>query len=304
MDSLRDAERKWSEVMQCKQKEKDLEEKVIEISTERLKGFKNHPFKVKNDAQMEALRESIGRFGILNPIIVRPKLEGYYEIISGHRRCEAARQLGFTKVPVLIRVLSDDEAILEMVDSNVQREQISPSEKAFAYRMKYDVLRRSVGRPKSGQIGYVYPKGKSPLQEIGAEAGDSQKQVQRYIRITYLIPELLKLLDEGMLAFNPAVDLSFLSEEEQKELLNAMNATQSSPSISQAQRIKELSKSGNCTQEKMQEILGEIKKGETNRVMFKNEQLYRFFPRSYTPAQMKKEIVALLQTYCEQYWGN
>ena len=205
--------------MQCKQKEKDLEEKVIEISTERLKGFKNHPFKVKNDQQMEALRESIGRFGILNPIIVRPKLEGYYEIVSGHRRCEAARQLGFTKVPVLIRVLSDDEAILEMVDSNVQREQISPSEKAFAYRMKYDVLRRSVGRPKSGQIGYVYPKGKSPLQVIGAEAGDSQKQVQRYIRITYLIPELLKLLDEGMLAFNPAVDLSFLSEEEQKGYL-------------------------------------------------------------------------------------
>lgn len=253
---------------------------------------------------MEALRESIGRFGILNPIIVRPKMEGYYEIVSGHRRCEAARQLGFTKVPVLIRVLSDDEAILEMVDSNVQREQISPSEKAFAYRMKYDVLRRSVGRPKSGQIGYVYPKGKSPLQIIGAEAGDSQKQVQRYIRITYLIPELLKLLDEGMLAFNPAVDLSFLSEEEQKELLNVMDATQSSPSISQAQRIKELSQSGNCTQEKMQEILGEIKKGETNRVMFKNEQLYCFFPRSYTPAQMKKEIVALLQTYCEQYWGN
>lgn len=170
--------------------------------------------------------------------------------------------------------------------------------------MKYDVLRRSVGRPKSGQIGYVYPKGKSPLQEIGAEAGDSQKQVQRYIRITYLIPELLKLLDEGILAFNPAVDISFLSEEEQKELLNAMDATQSSPSISQAQRIKELSQSGNCTQEKMKEILGEIKKGETNRVMFKNEQLYRFFPRSYTPAQMKKEIVALLQTYCEQYWGN
>lgn len=290
--------------MQCKKKEMDPEEKVIEISTERLKSFKDHPFKVKNDQQLEALRESIGRYGILNPIIVRPKLEGYYEIVSGHRRCEAARQLGFTKVPVLIRVLSDDDAILEMVDSNIQREQISPSEKAFAYRMKYDVLKRSVGRPKSGQIGHVFQKGQSPLKVIGAEAGDSQKQVQRYIRITYLIPELLKLLDEGMLAFNPAVDLSYLKEEEQKEMLSAMDFTQASPSISQAQRIKELSRNGNCTKEKMQEILGEIKKGEINRVVFKNEQLYRFFPKSYTPAQMKKEIVVLLKTYCEQYWGD
>lgn len=290
--------------MQCNPKQNLSEEKVIEISVERLKGFQNHPFKVKEDHQMEALRESIGRYGILNPIIARPKLEGYYEIVSGHRRCEAAKQLGFTKVPVIIRVLGDDDAVLEMVDSNVQREEISPSEKAFAYKMKYEVLKRSVGRPKTGQLGHVFPKGKSTLQVIGAEAGDSQKQVQRYLRITNLIPELLAKLDEGTLSFNPAVDISYLKETEQKEILSAMEYVQASPSLSQAQRIKELSQQGKCTLEKMQEILGEVKKGEVTRVMFKNEQLYRYFPRTYTPAQMKREIMSLLKINKEQYWEN
>ena len=279
-------------------------EKVRVVPLSAVKDFPNHPFQVKDDDSMQELIHSIEVNGVLNPVIARKTEQGDYELISGHRRKHACVVLGIERIPIIVREISRDEAVIAMVDSNLQRENILPSERAFAYKMKYDVLKRNVGRPKSGQAVQIIPKGKSTLQAIGEEGGDSQKQVQRYLRITFLIPELLTKLDEGALAFNPAVDISYLKETEQREMLSAMEYAQASPSISQAQRIKELSQKGKCTQEKMQEILGEVKKGEITRVMFKNEQLYRYFPRTYTPAQMKREIMSLLKINKEQYWEN
>lgn len=271
-------------------------EKIIEIELERLRTFRNHPFKVRMDDEMVRLMESIKKYGIITPLVVRPIPEGAYEIIAGHRRKAAAEKLGYRKVPVIIRVMADDDAVIKMVDSNVQRAQITFSEKAFAYKMKYEAMKRSGGRRKSGQDDYPL-KGKKTVEVIGKEFGDSPKQVQRYLKITDLIPDLLERLDKGELSFNPAFELAYLSKKEQKEFLSAMDYTQAVPSISQAQRIKQLSQAKNLTEDKMKEIMGEVKKGEVKRVMFNNEQLYQYFPKNYTSAEMKEEILKLLSQW-------
>lgn len=272
------------------------DEKIVEIEMERLREFRNHPFKVKADAQMLQLIESISKYGILNPLIVRPLPEGVYEIIAGHRRKYAAQHLGFRKMPVIIRVLRDDDAVINMVDSNLFRETIRPSEKAFAYKMKYEAIKRKSGRKNGGQIDY-HLLGKRTIEIIGEDSGESAKQVQRFMKLTELIPELQEMLDEGAIAFNPAYEAAFLTEEEQKNLIKAMEYTQSMPSLSQAQRLKRLSREQKLTLGKMKEILAEVKKGEIHRVMFKNEQLYQYFPRNYTPEQMKNKILEVLEAW-------
>ncbi len=275
-------------------------ERIIQIEIERLRDFKSHPFHVIDDKEMSQLKESIKALGIINPLVVRPLMDGAYEIIAGHRRKYAAEQLGYRKVPVIIRVMSDDEAIISMVDSNLQRERISYSEKAFAYKMKNEAMKRKAGRKRS-QIDPKL-KGKKTIEIIAEEGGDSPKQVQRYIKITELIPELLRQLDDEMIGFNPAVEIASLKKEEQKELLDAMDYAQSTPSLSQAQRLKKLSQEGKLTKEKMENIMSEIKKGEISRVIFTNEQLHRYFPTTYTPEKMKREIIAMLKIWSEQYW--
>ena len=281
----------------------EADERIVEIEMERLREFRNHPFKVKADQQMLQLIASINQFGILNPLIVRPVPEGVYEIISGHRRKYAAQQLGYRKMPVIIRFLKDDDAIVSMVDSNLHREVIRPSEKAFAYKMKYEALKRKTGRKNGGQIGYHF-LGRKTVEIMGEETGESPKQVQRYLKITELTPELLEMLDDGVIGFSPAFEAAFLKEEEQKLLVQAMDYAQSSPSLSQAQRMKKLSREGKLTLKLMQSILSEVKKGEINRVMFKNEQLYQYFPREYTADQMKKEILEILKNHKEQNGEN
>ena len=273
----------------------EQEERIIEIEIERLRPFKEHPFQVKDDKEMHLLKESIEKYGILNPLIVRPIPDGVYEIISGHRRKYAAEKLGYRKVPVIIRVMDEDDSIINMVDSNLHRERISYSEKAFAYKLKNDVLKRKAGRKKS-QVDHKTPK-KRTIEIISEDCGDSPKQVQRYISLTRLIPEMLQKLDDDIISFSPAVEISALKEEEQKELLEAMDYAQAIPSLSQAQRIKQLSKEKKLTLEKMQEIMSEVKKGEITRVAFTNEQLHKYFPNSYTPAMMKREILALLKLW-------
>ncbi len=272
------------------------DERIIEIETERLRTFQNHPFKVADDQQMTQLIESVKHYGILTPLIIRPLPEGVYEIISGHRRKYAAQQLGYRKVPVVIRVLKDEDAVISMVDSNLQRENISPSEKAFALKMKYDAMKRKSGRRKKGQIDYQM-KGKKTVQIIGDESGDSPKQVQRYLKITELIPELLQYLDDQKLSFNPAFELAFLKEEEQRMVFSAMEYTQSMPSLSQAQRIKKLSHEKSLNEEKIKDILSEVKKGEINRVTFKNEQLHSFFPKTDNAETMKRKIIEILKLW-------
>lgn len=275
-------------------------ERVIELAIERLRDFKEHPFQIKDDKEMGLLKDSIRNYGILNPLIVRPVLDGVYEIIAGHRRKYAAQQLGYRKVPVIIRVMTDDEAVIAMVDTNLQRERISYSEKAFAYKMKNEAMKRKGGR-KSSQIDDNL-KGKKTIEIIGKEGGDSPKQVQRYIKITELIPKFLQLLDDEMIGFNPAFEIAFLKKEEQKQLLDAMDYTQSTPSLSQAQRLKKLSQDGELTKEIMVDIMSEVKMGDISRVIFTNKQLHRYFPTSFTPEKMKREILDILKIWAEQYW--
>ena len=271
----------------------DEGEKIIQIEIER--------FKVSDDADMRLLKESIQKYGILNPLIVRPLPEGVYEIISGHRRKFAAECLGHRKVPVLIRFMKDDESVIAMVDANLQREKILYSEKAFAYKMKNDAMKRVRGRRKKGQIDDE-TRGIRTIEIIAKETGESYKQIQRYIKLTELHPTLLKMLDDGEMSFNPAVEIACLKPKEQEAFLDAMDYAQSIPSLSQAQRIKELSKANTLTSEKMQDILSEIKKGEITRVSFTNEQLYKYFPRNYTAAQMKREIIDILNLWIQRYW--
>ncbi|MBP3678420.1 MAG: ParB/RepB/Spo0J family partition protein [Agathobacter sp.] len=277
------------------------EEKIIQIEIERLTTFKDHPFKVQEDEDMKMLMESIEKYGILNPLIVRPLKEGVYEIVSGHRRRYAAEKLGYRKVPVIIRVMRDEESVIAMVDANLQRERISFSEKAFAYKMKNDAMKRVRGRKKRGQIDDNL-LGKRTIEIIAEESGESYKQIQRYIKVTALHPKLLEMLDKGEISFNPAVEISNLKMKEQENFIEAMDYAQSVPSLSQAQRIKALSKSGKLTLEKMQDILSEIKKGEITRVTFTNEQLHRYFPDNYTPQMMKREIIAILKIWMEERW--
>lgn len=270
------------------------DERVVEIAIERLREFRDHPFKVKADQQMLQLMESISQYGILSPLIVRPIPDGVYEIISGHRRKYAAQQLGYRKLPVIIRVLKDEDAVISMVDSNLQRELIRPSEKAFAYKMKYEAIRKKGRRAECGQTDHIFPRGRT-IEIMGEESGESPKQMQRYLKITELTPELLEMLDDKVIAFNPAYEAAFLKEEEQRMLIQAMDYAQSSPSISQMQRMKTLSRQGKLTQDTMQSILSEVKKGEISRVIFKNEQLYQYFPKDYSSERMKREILEMLR---------
>ena len=282
-----------------KEDQRKPDEKIVEIEIERLRDFQNHPFKVQSDSQMKELKDSIAKYGIINPLIVRPRPEGVYEIISGHRRKYAAQQLKYTKVPVIIRCMIDEDAVISMVDSNLQRERISPSEKAFAYKMKYEVLRRKAGRRKCSQVDYH--TGKKSVEVISEESGDSPKQVQRYLKITELIPELLEKVDDGTMGFTIAVELAFLTDANQKKVYDAMEYTLCTPNLSQAIRFKKMQEEKNISQEKIEEILSEVKQKETDRVIFKNEQLYRYFPSYYTAEQMRREILTLLKINMESY---
>ena len=280
------------------EKEKQTD-RVQKIPITELVPFKDHPFKVVEDESMLRTTESISMFGILTPLIARPAEDGKYEIISGHRRAHAAEAVGLTEVPVIVRDMDDDVAKSLVVDINLQRENILPSERAFAYKMKNEAMKRTAGRPPKENEGQVVPDffGKRTTAIIGEASGDSYKQVQRFIRLTNLIPELLDMLDHKKISFNPAVELSYLKPEEQRNLIEAMDFTQAAPSLSQAMRLKKLSQEGGCKLDDMCEILGEIKKGDLERVAFKSEQLRKYFPKSYTPRQMSDVILKLLDQW-------
>ncbi len=281
------------------EKQRDNDEKVVEIEIERFHDFKNHPFKVQADSQMKELQDSISKYGILNPLIVRPRPEGFYEVISGHRRKYAAMELKYTKVPVIIRYMLDEEAIISMVDSNLQRERILPSEKAAAYKMKYEVLRRKAGRRKCSQVDYT--TGKKSIEIIGEETGDSPKQIQRYLKLNDLIPELLDKVDDETMGFTIGVELAYLSKTNQEIVLEAMENTLSTPNLSQAIRIKKMQEEENISVDSVEAIITEVKQKEITRVVFKNEQLYRYFPSYYTAEQMRREILTLLKINMESY---
>ena len=271
-------------------------ERVHKISLAKLVPFKDHPFKVLDDEAMLRTTESIARFGILTPLIARPKEDGTFEIISGHRRAHAAEAVGLKEVPVIIRDMDDDAATVLMVDSNLQREQILPSERAFAYKLKAEALKHQ-GQRSDLTSGQDVPKFKRTTEEIASETGESYKTVQCFIRLTNLIPELLDMVDHKKISFNPAVELSYLTPEEQQHVIEAMDYTQAAPSLSQAQRLKKLSQEGGCSLEAMQDILGEVKKGDLERVAFKSEQLRKYFPKSYSPKQMQSTIIKLLEQW-------
>lgn len=268
------------------------QERVQEISLSDLHPFEGHPFRVVDDEDMAKTVESIKEYGVLTPAIVRPDPDGGYEIISGHRRHHASELAGKETMPVIVRDLDDDAAIILMVDSNLQRETLLPSERAFAYRMKMDAIKHQ-GKTTSPQLA---AKSRSD-DEVGQKEGISGDTVRRYIRLTELIPELLDMVDNGQIKFNPAVELSYLAREEQKDFLEAMDYAQAAPSLSQAQRIKKLAQSGECTLEAMCEIMNEIKKGELDRVTFKTDSLRKYFPKSYTSKQMEDKIIQLLEQW-------
>lgn len=271
-------------------------ERVQNISISELVPFKDHPFKVVDDEAMLRTTESIAQYGVLTPLIARPLEAGGYEIISGHRRAHAAELAGLTEVPVLVRQMDDDAATVLMVDSNLQRENILPSERAYAYKMKLEAMKRQAGRPSKENACQVGTHLRSD-QELGEQVGDSARQVQRYIRLTNLIPELLEMVDQKQISFNPAVELSYLAPEEQEIFMQAMDEVQASPSLSQAQRLKKLAQEGDFTMDAAREIMNEVKKGDLERVTFRNEQLRKYFPRSYTTQQMQDTIIKLLDQW-------
>lgn len=270
-------------------------ERVQNISISELVPFKDHPFKVVDDEAMLRTTESIAQYGVLTPLIARPLEGGDYEIISGHRRAHAAEMAGLTEVPVLVRQMDDDSATVLMVDSNLQRENILPSERAYAYKMKLEAMKHQGSRSDltSCQVG---TKLRSD-QLVAENTGDSARTVQRYIRLTNLIPELLEMVDQKQISFNPAVELSYLAPEEQEIFMQAMDEVQASPSLSQAQRLKKLAQEGNFTMDAAREIMNEVKKGDLERVTFRNEQLRKYFPRSYTTQQMQDTIIKLLDQW-------
>lgn len=273
-------------------------DRVQKIPIAKLVPFKDHPFKVVEDESMLGTTESISMFGVLTPLIARPMEDGKFEIISGHRRAHAAEAVGLTEVPVIVRDMDDDVARILVVDSNLQRENILPSERAFAYKMKADAMKHQGERTDLQQEGtsvQVAPKLTTAL--IGEKDGVSKDTVKRFIRLTNLIPELLEMLDQKKISFNPAVELSYLRPEEQRNLIEAMDFTQAAPSLSQAMRLKKLSQEGGCRLDDMCEILGEVKKGDLERVAFKSEQLRKYFPKSYTPRQMSDVILKLLDQW-------
>lgn len=270
-------------------------EKIQNLPLAELHPFQNHPFKVVDDEAMQRTVESVARYGVLAPAIARPRPEGGYEIISGHRRLHAAELAGLKTIPVIVRNMDDDAAVIAMVDANLQRETILPSERAFAYKMKLEAMKHQGQRTDltSGQVG---PKLRSD-EQLALDSGESRKQVQRFIRLTELIPELLDMVDQKQLSFNPAVELSYLSQPEQHELLDAMDYAQSTPSLSQAQRLKKLSQEGTLNRDTMRTIMSEIKKPELGNVTLKDATLRKYFPRSYTPRQMQETIIKLLEQW-------
>jgi ParB family chromosome partitioning protein len=273
-------------------------EKRTEMPLSDLHPFEGHPFKVLDDDLMEQTVESIKQIGVVSPLIVRPDPEGGFEILSGHRRLHAAQLAGLETVPVIVNEMDDDAAIIFMVDSNLQRENILPSERAFSYKMKLEAMKHQAGRPSKendSQLGNNF--GKLSSEEMAEELGTSKNQIFRYIRLTNLIPEILDMVDEKKIAFNPAVELSYLKPSEQKEFLEAMDYAQASPSLSQAQRLKKLSQEGGCTLDAMCEVMNEIKKDELDHVTIKNEVLRKYFPKSYTPKQMQDTIIRLLEKW-------
>lgn len=270
-------------------------EKRTELPLSDLHPFEGHPFKVLDDELMEQTVESIKQIGVVSPLIVRPDPEGGFEILSGHRRLHAAQLAGLETVPVIVKEMDDDAAIIFMVDSNLQRENILPSERAFSYKMKLEAMKHQGQRGDltSDQVGQ-----KSwAVNQLADDANESKTQVQRFIRLTNLIPEILDMVDEKKIAFNPAVELSYLKPSEQKEFLEAMDYAQASPSLSQAQRLKKLSQEGDCTLDAMCEVMNEIKKDELDHVTIKNEVLRKYFPKSYTPKQMQDTIIRLLEKW-------
>ena len=270
-------------------------EQVQQIPIGELFPFKNHPFKVLDDESMQRTVESVEQYGVLSPLIARPRPEGGYEIISGHRRQHAAQLAGLDTLPVIVRQMSDDAAVILMVDSNLQREHILPSERAFAYKMKLEAIKNQGARSDltSAQVGRKL----EAADIVGQEAGDSRNQVRRFIRLTNLIPELLDMVDEKKISFNPAVELSYLDESQQRDFLEAMDGTQNAPSVSQAQQLKKMAQCGEFTYEKAFDILGQEKKSEQDTVTIKNETLRKYFPRSYTPKQMEEKIIQLLDAW-------
>ena len=284
------------------QRQEEKREQVQQIPIDELHPFTNHPFKVLDDDSMEQTIKSIKEYGVLSPLIARPRPDGDgYEIISGHRRQFAARQSGLETLPVIVREMEDDAATILMIDSNLQREHILPSERAFAYKMKLDVLKNQGARSDltCGQIGHKLAGAKA-RDIIAEQFGDNARNVQRYVRLTNLIPELLNMVDEKMVSFNPAVELSYLSPEQQQEMVRAMDDTQNAPSVSQAKRIKELAQKGKFTSEAVVAIMSEEKKSELDIVTINNETLRKYFPRSYTPRQMEQKIIQLLEAWQQQ----
>ena len=273
-------------------------EQVQQIPIGELFPFKNHPFKVLDDESMQRTVESVEQYGVLSPLIARPRPEGGYEIISGHRRQHAAQLAGLDTLPVIVRNMDDDAAVLLMVDSNLQRETILPSERAFAYKMKLEAMKHQAGRPTQdnySQVGNNF--GTLSSEEMAEELGTSKNQIFRYIRLTNLVPELLDMVDEKKIAFNPAVELSYLDTNQQRDFLEAMQDTQNAPSLSQAQRLKKLAQEGHFSYDVAFAVMGEEKKGELDKVVIKNDTLRKYFPRSYTPKQMEDTIIKLLDQW-------
>ena len=273
-------------------------EQVQQIPIGELFPFKNHPFKVLDDESMQRTVESVEQYGVLSPLIARPRPEGGYEIISGHRRQHAAQLAGLDTLPVIVRQMDDDAAVLLMVDSNLQRENILPSERAFAYKMKLEALKNQGARSDltCGQFGHKL-NGAKARDIVADESGDNARNVQRFIRLTNLIPELLEMVDEKKIAFNPAVELSYLDTSQQRDFLEAMNDTQNAPSLSQAQRLKKLAQEGHFSYDVAFAVMGEEKKDELDKVVIKNDTLRKYFPRSYTPKQMEDTIIKLLEQW-------
>ena len=277
-------------------RQEEQREQVQQISIDALHPFTNHPFKVLDDEAMTRTVESIAQYGVLAPLIARPRPDGDgYEIISGHRRQYAAKLAGLETLPVIVRQMSDDAAVILMVDSNLQREHILPSERAFAYKMKLEALKNQGARSDltSDQVGQKLWS----VEQVASDAGESKTQIQRFIRLTNLVPELLDMVDEKRIAFNPAVELSYLDESQQRAFLEAMNDTQNAPSLSQAQHLKKMAQQGEFSYEKAFDVMGQEKKSEKDTVTIKNETLRKYFPRSYTPKQMEEKIIQLLDAW-------
>ena len=278
-------------------RQEEQREQVQQIPIDALHPFTNPPFKVLDDEAMTRTVESIAQYGVLAPLIARPRPDGDgYEIISGHRRQYAAKLAGLDTLPVIVRQMSDDAAVILMVDSNLQREHILPSERALAYKMKLDAMRRTSGRPSKENVSQIGTQKRSD-QIMAEELGESRNQIQRFIRLTNLIPELLDMVDEKKIAFNPAVELSYLDESQQRDFLEAMEDTQNAPSLSQAQQLKKMAQQGEFSYEKAFDVMGQEKKSEKDTVTIKNETLRKYFPRSYTPKQMEEKIIQLLDAW-------